>query len=254
MRRAVLALSLWALPLGAQAGDSPYVLYASGHYEDAIKAGEAAQDAPGLAIAARAALAEAMLRPQPCMECLERAEGFASRAVEADPRYADGEVWLAAALGYETRLTGPVQARLEGKPARAKAALDMALQYDPANPYALAALGGWHIEIVRLGGGFLARLIYGAEEAEGIALFDRAAKAAPGNVAVHYQIALSLAGYDRARFHDRIRSQLVAAATDPPATAYERFMAGRAVELLALLKAGDDAAFAQMVHRFQGYP
>ncbi|HEX3753515.1 MAG TPA: hypothetical protein VHV26_00425 [Rhizomicrobium sp.] len=254
MRRAAFALLLAASPVAAKAADSPYAIYAAGHYEEAMHAGEAARNAAGLAIAARAALADAMERPQPCMICLQRAESFANRAIAAGPGYADGQVWLAVALGYESRLTGPLRARLARNPERAKEALERALRADPANPYALSALGGWHIEIVRLGGDFLARHIYGAEEATGLALFDRAVKAAPANVAVHYQIALSLAGYDPARFKDRIRRELEAAVAAAPATAYERFVRGRAAELLALHKSGDDTAFSETVRHDQGYP
>jgi hypothetical protein len=147
-----------------------------------------------------------------------------------------------------------LRARLAGNPAEAKAALDRALQAQPANPYALAALGGWHIEIVRTGGDFLARSLYGAEVSRGLALFDRALKAAPANVAVHYQIALTLAGYDPVRFAGRIRHELEAALALAPATAYERFVRGRAAELLALFKQGADGRFAERLRRYQGYP
>ena len=107
---------------------------------------------------------------------------------------------------------------------------------------------------MRLGGSFLARKIFGASEAAGLALFEKAIAAAPGNVAVHYQVALSLAGYDRARFESRIRARLEAAVNATPATAHERFVRSRAADLLELLKAGDAAIFAARVHRYQGYP
>jgi hypothetical protein len=252
MKGWALALLLSGVP-GAHAADPLYALYAAGHYEQAISAGEAAHTGAGLALAARAALADAAQRPRPCLACLERAEAFARKAVAADPRLADAQVWLAVALGYESRLIGPVRARLNANPVRAKDALDRALEAEPANPYALAALGGWHIEIVRVGGAFLARSLYGAEEAQGLALFDRAVKAAPGNVAVHYQVALSLAGYDPARFAGRIRTQLEAALACTPATVYERFVHVRAGALLALLKSGQENAFAMRVHKYQGY-
>ncbi len=82
---------------------------------------------------------------------------------------------------------------------------------DPDNAYALAALGGWHVEVVRAGGEFLADKVYDASLEQGMALFDRAGRAAPRNVAVHYQIALSLAGLDVARYRTRIESELEAA-------------------------------------------
>ena len=86
------------------------------------------------------------------MVCLERAEDFARAAVAADPHLADGHVWLAVALGYEARIIGVMRARLRDMPGQAKEELDAALATIPTIAYALAALGGWHIEIVRGGG------------------------------------------------------------------------------------------------------
>jgi hypothetical protein len=174
--------------------------------------------------------------------------------VAADGGQADGHVWLASALGLEGRIIGVIRARLAGSPGEARENLDAALADDPRNPYALAALGGWNIEIVRAGGPFLARTLYGAREAEGLVLFDRAVAAAPGNVAMRYQIALSLSGYAPETFHVRIAAELAAAVGNAPQTAYEKFIQNRASELLALLNGHDPAAFAAKVRAFQGYP
>ena len=58
---------------------------------------------------------------------------------------------------------------------------------------------------MRGGGATLARFLYGASESEALSLFDRAARLAPDNVAVRYQIALSLAGFDAEKYRARIR-------------------------------------------------
>jgi hypothetical protein len=264
MRRLVLALLLLALPLftrsGAAAPDNTpsgkaalFGLYAEGDYAAAIKAGEAAHDAYGYALAARAALAEAALRDDPCFDCLLRAEGFARQAIAADPHFADGQVWLAAALGYEIRIKGIVWGRVHDYPAEAKAALDAGVADDPANPFGVSALGGWHVEIVKAAGPFVARHVFGASLGEAISLFDRAVKLAPGNVAVRYQIALSLAGLDREAWRGRIAAELDAAMHAKAATAYERAMQDRAAELKALLPA-NRAEFDAKVHKLQGYP
>lgn len=250
MKRLAFVLLLIAAPASA---DQLYSLYASGQYQEAMRAGADARTSEGFAIAARAALAEAAMRPAPCLGCLRRAEDFARRAVAADTHDPDGHVWLAAALGLEGRIIGMVRARLANSPGQAKAELDAALKDDPGNAYALAAMGAWNIEIVRAGGGFLARTLYGAREADGMALFDRAVKAAPGNVAVRYQIALSLAGYKPNIFRARIAQELEAAIGDTPQTSYEKFIQTRAAELLASQKNADPEAFAAKVRAFQGY-
>ena len=151
-------------------------------------------------------------------------------------------------------IQGVMRASWNNSPAQAKEQLDAALAADPNNPYALAALGGWHVELVRVGGAFLAGKVYGASLDKGVALFDRAVHAAPDNVAVHYQIALSLAGLDAANYRTRIESELAAAIQGPPQTAYEKFVAARAQELLNLMKRGDSDAFEAKLKTFQGYP
>jgi hypothetical protein len=241
-----------AAPAGA-ASDSLYALYARGDYAGTIKAGEAAHDAHGYAMAARAALADAALRPLPCLECLQQGERLARAAVAADPKLADGQIWLAVALGYQTRIKGIVWSRLHDMPAQSKAALDAAVADDPADPYAVSALGGWHVEIVKAAGPFMARHVFDASLTEAIALFDRAVKLAPGNVAVRYQIALSLAGLDRDTWRPRIATELDAAMRAAAATSYEKAMQERAAELKALLS-GNRASFDEKVRKFQGYP
>ena len=254
--RFVLALLMLLVLLSAQAaGDEEiFAVYARGDYEQAARMGEASRTAPGLAIAARAVLADGVLRDAPCLACFERAEKLSRQAVAADPHFAFGQVWLAVALGYQARIIGALKARMKDMPHQSRAALDQAVTDDPGNAFAVSALGGWHIEVVRGGGAPLARLFYGARESEAISLFDRAVRLAPGNVAVRYQIALSLAGFDTAKYQSRIALELKAAMSDTPETAYEKKIQARANELLALMNQRTDDAFHARVRKFQGFP
>jgi len=251
----VLVMALLLVPLSARAAtdDEIFAVYARGDYEQAARLGEASGTAPALATAARALLADDVLRDTPCLPCLERAEKLARQAVAADSHYALGQVWLAVALGYQARIIGAVKARMKNMPAQSRAALQQAVTDDPANPFAVSALGGWHIEVVRGGGATMARLFYGAKESEGVNLFDRAARLAPGNVAVRYQIALSLAGFDAAKYQARIVAELKAAVSDSPATAYEKRIQARAAELLGLVNQASHDAFDSRVRKYQGF-
>src|ERR1700749_5107776 len=120
----VLLFALLVIATPAAAADNLFSLYAGGHYDEAIHAGTQAGSAEGFAIAARAALAEAALSPEPCLACLKRAEDFARKAVAVGAQQSDGHVGLAAALGLEGRIVGLVRARLANSPAEAKAELD----------------------------------------------------------------------------------------------------------------------------------
>jgi hypothetical protein len=249
----LLALTLLAGAAVAADNDALFALYAKGDYAEAARAGAAAHTAYGYALAARAILAEEVLGSAPCLECLQRAEAVARQAVAADPKLADGQIWLAVALGYESRITGIISARLHRRPEQARDALEAAVKADPHNPYAVSALGGWHVEVVKGAGPFLARRLYSATIADGVALYDRAVKLEPNNVAVHYQIALSLAGYDVDKWGPRVAQELDDAIKAAPQTAYERAMQARAIDLKAML-GGDRLALDAKVRKLQGYP
>jgi hypothetical protein len=248
-----LALAL-IVAAPALAAPTPYDLYAAGRYADAIKAGTAANSAAGYLTAARAVLADATTRPRPCLDCLRRAETFARQATALDPHLADAHVYLAAAMGYEARVVGPVWARAHNYPGQAKAELDAALALDPKDPWALGALGGWNVEIVRTGGDTLANWLYGATVDNGLAAFAAAFKAAPNNLAIRYQYALSLSGYDADRFAHDIKDAFARIAKLKPTTAYEALSRSRAAELNGLLAKGDRATFDSKVRQYQGYP
>jgi len=253
-RLAGLVFAVALVPLGAHAADDALSLYQSGAYERAIAAGTGTHDAPGYAVAARAALAEATMRDAPCLECLERAENFARQAVSDDQTLPEAHVYLAVALGYEARIIGPIRARFGGYAEQAKSNIDAALAKQPQDAWALAALGGWNIEIVRAGGKTLARWLYHATLETGLDSFAQAFRIAPGNIVLRYQYALALAGYDLDTYRGEVDAALGVATTGTTTSAYDRFIQDRARELAAALKAGDRYAVANLVKRDQGYP
>src|SRR6185312_13064409 len=88
---AMKVLLLALLLAGAGPGsDELFALYARGQYDEAMREGAASGTAAGLAIAARAAMADATMRREPCLDCLKRGEDFARRAIAADRTMADG--------------------------------------------------------------------------------------------------------------------------------------------------------------------
>ena len=178
----------------------------------------------------------------------------ARQAIAADSHLAAAHVYLAVAMGYEARIVGPVWARAHNYPGHAKDELDAALDIDAKDPWALGALGGWNVEIVRTGGERLASWIYGASVDQGLAAFTASFRAAPDNLSVRYQYALSLSGYDLDRFRHEVDDAFIRVAKLKAASAYELVAQRRAAELAALLKKGDRNTFDAKVRRYQGYP
>jgi hypothetical protein len=251
---AVLSLCFWASAALAQDAAAAFERYRIGDYEGAITTGQAANTGPALAVAARAAFAEANLRDTPCLQCLKRVEDLARRSIMLDMNHADAFVYLAAALGYESRIIGYVQATLQHYPEMAKQAIDHALATDPGDAWSLAALGGWHIEIVRDAGSFFARNLFGARAELGEDAFRRAFAADPGNLVIRLQYVLAVSAYDLNRYRREINDQLAVIATLEPRTAYETVMKQRAARLQQVLNANRRTDYLALIKQYQGYP
>lgn len=251
---AVVLVACICGPARAQGAAAAFERYRIGDYEGAITTGEAARTGEGLTVAARAAFAEANLRDTPCLPCLKRVEDFARRSIMLDMRHPDAYVYLAAALGYEARIIGYVRATLEKYPEQAKQAVDRALAVAPNDAFSLAALGGWHVEIVRNAGSLMARTLFGARVDAGQDAFRRAFTADPGNLVVRLQYVLAMSAYDLNRFRGQVADQLTAIAMTEPRTAYETAMKQRAARLQELLNANQNREYLALINRYQGYP
>lgn len=259
MRRGLACLVLGSIFLGAStlAAVGPnaiYELWRAGEYEQAIKAGTVENTPESLSIAARAAVSDMMMRVPPCLDCVHRAEEAARTAIAADPKAALPHIYLAVALGYEARIVGLLRSQQKGIPEESRNALGAAIAADPKNAFAIATLGGWNIDAVRIGGSMLARLTYGATIEDGISDYTHALAMDPNDFVIHYQYALSLAGYDVDKYRDTIATELARATVGKPNSVYESISQKRAADLLSLLKASDKEAFSQLVKRDMGVP
>ncbi|HTT83463.1 MAG TPA: hypothetical protein VMF67_08270 [Rhizomicrobium sp.] len=247
----VLGLSLLA---PAAFAETPFQLYEEGRFADAEKSALAEGDAAGYALAARADLAAEMMRPEPCRPCLEHAEALAQHAIDLDPGLPEGRIEFVVALGYQARLIGALEAHFKGYAEKAKNNIEAAIDSDPENAWAWAALGGWNIEIAHDAGSTLARWLYGASLKDGLDDFSKAFAAAPDNLVIRFQYALSLAACHEAAYREAILDALSRAAADAPHGAYEAYAQKCAKELLTALRADDMDTFDRLVRHDQGYP
>ena len=238
----------------AQDAAAAFERYRIGDYDGAIAIGEASKTGEGLAVATRAAFAEANLRDTPCLDCLKRVEDLARRSIMLDMNHPEAYIYLAAALGYESRIIGYVRASVDRYPELTKQAIDHALAVAPSDTWSLAALGGWHFEIVRDAGSLLARTLFGARVQAGEDAFRRSIAADPGNLVVRLQYVLAISAYDLNHYRTQIAEQLAAIAMIEPRTAYEQVMKQRAAQLLNLLNADRRPEYVALINRYQGYP
>jgi tetratricopeptide (TPR) repeat protein len=229
--------------------------YATGDFVSAATLAEAEGSAEALAFAARAHIADAIMRDGAyCSLCLTTAETIAERAIKRDPSLAEGYIQLAIALGFRGRLIPLMDARNERLPERGRKAIDRALELAPQNPWALAARGAWHLEIVHRAGPVLAGITYNAGHPEGLEWFRRALAADPSNLLLHFHYALTILALDAEEYRGEAAAALEAGYKDPRADALTRFTRKRTDELNKLLGTGKAREIEALVRKFQGYP
>ncbi len=256
MKWCVAALSLLvasaahaAIPAKAQSA------YAAGNFISAATIAENEGSAEALAFAARARIADAVMREDIyCKACLTVAETVAQRAIDRDPKAADGYIQLAIALGFRGRLIPLMDSRDERLPERGREAIDKALELAPHNAWALAARGAWNLEIVQRAGPVLADVTYGAKRAEGLRYFHEALAADPGDLLLHFHFALSILALDVDEYRTEAMAAIEAGYKDPRADALTKFTRKRADALNGLLKTGKSDEIEALVRRYQGYP
>ncbi len=217
----------------------PEALYADGRYVEAADACSDQSDADCFAIAARATLVGGYFEADQdaCIEAAKRAEDFAREALKRDPDHVEGHVQLGLALGRRGAEIAAVKAHLLRLAPRSRNHIERAVKLDPQNAWALAALGGWHLEVVRRGG---AR-VYGASVDEGVAAFERALALAPENPAIAYQFGLRLAGLDDPELDAMARAAFARAAAGEPVSEIERLLKADAPAAAAALDLEGDA-------------
>jgi hypothetical protein len=249
---AALIVLLLVLSAPAYAAQSAQELYVQGNYGAAISAAEAEGGASGFSWAARASLADAELRDQPCMECLSRAEELARSAIAADPQNAENYIFLVTALGRRARIIGFIQSQRESIAGQTRNAITQALEIDTHSVYGHAALGAWHLEVVHQAGSFLARALYGARAELGKSAYEEAIALEPENLVVRYQYALSLDAYDFEGEREVIEENLEMSASAMPRNAYENAIKARAEILLAMLQEDMIDAYRARARVFRG--
>lgn len=250
-------LVLWTAvvaPASAQVPQTALAAYDHGKFMVAATVAESEGSPEALAFAARARIADAIMRDDLCLACLVRAQATAQSAIAQDPNQAEGYIQLAIAIGFRGRLVSTFEAQSEGLAEQGRAAIDRALELDPVNAWARASLGGWHLEIVHRAGGILASVLYGANEEDGLKNFRAALAEDQESLLLHYHYALSILALDAKRFHAEALATLEAGYKDARTDAMLAFTRKRADKLIEALKNGNLHDIDALVRRYQGYP
>ena len=229
--------------------------YHAGAYERAVTLCDAEGSSEALAYAAQALIADAITRTGGfCEPCLRRAIAKADQAILRDPQRVDGYLQKSIAIGFRGRAIGISQARAEGLADEALALLERAVAMAPANAWAQASLGAWHLEIVQHAGPVLADLMYGASRNEGMKHYRTALTLDPHSALLQMNFALALLAMEREDMVTEARRALEIAVADESQDHLVSYTRHQARQLLQALNDRDLKTVSRLVRQFQGWP
>ena len=230
------------------------VAYSAGAYERVVTLCDAEGSAGSLAFAAQAIIADAITRPAGfCEPCLRRAIAKADQAIARDPQRVEGYLQKSIAIGFRGRAIGVSQARAEGLADEAFALLQRAVAMAPANAWAQASLGAWHLEIVQHAGPVLANLMYGASREEGLLHYRTALTLDPQSALLQMNFALALLAMEDEDVIADARRALETAMADDSPDHLVRYTRNQANQLLQALDSQDMKVVGRLVRQFQGW-
>ncbi|MFN8508977.1 MAG: hypothetical protein U0Z75_00140 [Deinococcaceae bacterium] len=143
---------VWTSSAWASTLNDAVSLYAKGDVATSSAVAVALNTSDGYALAAKALSLGASLFPESQREAsYEKAEQYARKAIELDPKNAEAHMELARALGRLAQFRGVLQSL--GLASEVRSELELAIRLDPkmAAPYVALAL--WHAEVPMVAGG-----------------------------------------------------------------------------------------------------
>ena len=209
--------------------------YSEGRFIEAAKLGEALKTAEGLALAAESLAIHGhyLAHGEEETELLDRAMRLAEEAIQSDPDNPQCHLQSAHAMGRYAQAVGTLQVKREYA-GKVRAALERALLLDADLAEAHLSLATWHAEAVA-GGGFLARMLYGASSQDALSHYEQALQLAPDTKIVYAEYANGLLLLNERKYLQQARELVERAVELPARDAHEQIVHERAAGLLTRL-------------------
>jgi tetratricopeptide (TPR) repeat protein len=204
-------------------------LYAKGEFLRASRVAATLETSEGFSFAARALAEYSNTRPKSERdEHYSQCEIYARKAVQQNPKNADGYFEIAVAVGQLANLRDVTYAISSGVPSQIRDNLNTALELNPRHWFAMVVLGRWHAEMTSRGIGWL----YGANGGRALELLELAIRTAPKRILVRVEVALALLVLDKPKYRDRAKAEIQTAVKLEPTDFAERRQLERAKDLL----------------------
>lgn len=222
----------------------------TGEYDAAIDMALALDTPKGLMLAAETLSAKVMLGyVDDANSEAKRARKWAEDALEAMPTSKEAHIQYALAYGFETRTSSPFRAWRKKLPKKTLAAIEDCRTKYPEDPRGDALLGAWHLGIVRKAGAKNGEKWFEASEDLGIKWYESARKAAPNDIVIASNFAVTLLGLDAEKHITRSSEIMAAIANMPTKTAVDEDIKMRVAKLKATTNDMDalNAAVTEML-------
>ena len=235
----ILYMFMPAGTAGAQSIEEARIVYAEGRFMKAADLAQVLDTSEGYALAANSlAIYGYYIAPDSEKEGLfKRAEKLARKASRLDAANPEAHLQLAHAMGRHAQVMGTLKALNEGYASQVRDAIQEALRLDPDMAAAHLSFAAWHAGAVSKGG-LLARLLYGANEEDARAHFERALELAPQEKIVLFEYAFGLLSLDADHNRGKARDLLKRGIQLPSKDAHDRIIHRKAVERLTALDGG----------------
>ncbi|MEM7671458.1 MAG: hypothetical protein AAF317_20440, partial [Pseudomonadota bacterium] len=160
---------------------------------------------------------------------------LAEEALERDPETIEATFLRALHLGFRTRSSGSLTILMQGLIGKTRRAIEDFQALAPNDPRADALHGAWHLGIVRAAGDGR----FGASLSDGMAHYDAAVAALPGDVIILSNYAFSLIVMDESDLLPQARALLQQIEQTQPDGATEVETRNRMLRLLAVIDDSD---------------
>ena len=235
----IVCMFVLAGTAGAQSIEEARTEYAEGRFVEAADLARGLDTSEGYALAANSlAIYGYYIAPDSEKEGLfRRATELARQAIRLDAANPEAHLQLAHAMGRHAQVIGILEVLNEGHARQVRDAVQEALRLNPDMAAAHLSFAAWHAGIVS-NGGFLGSLLYGANEEDALAHFERTLELAPQEKIVLLEYALGLLSLDAIGNRRQAHDLLERATGLPSKDAHDRIIHRKAVEQLAALDGG----------------
>lgn len=232
----VMCMGVLAGTTSAQPIEEARTFYAEGRFTEAAKLAQGLDTSEGYALAANSLVIYSYyIAPDNEKEALFlRAADLARKAIRLDAANPEAYLQLAHATGRLAQVTGAWEALNEGYAGQVRDTIQEALRLAPDMAAAHLSLAAWHAGAISTAG-FMAGILYDANEEDALAHFERASELAPREKIILLEYALGLLGLNADDNREKVRDLLERAIALPAKDALDRIIHQKAVEHLAAL-------------------